>query len=86
MIRLRSFLGIILCLIIPKLIILAVHIGYKLGMSALLDNCALMEYGNLVTEFATEQAVADINCILITGNVVELGVGQDDTPGCCGFS
>ena len=50
--QLCCFISVILCLGIPKLIILAVHIGYKLGMSALLDDCALVEYCDLVAEFA----------------------------------
>ena len=54
--------------------VLAVFIGYELCMGALLDNCALVEYCDLVAEFATGQAVADIDCGLVTGDVIELCV------------
>ena len=43
-------------------------------MGSLLDHCALMEHGDLVTEFTAGQAVADIDGGFIAGDVFELGV------------
>ena len=53
----KILLRIILCLRIPKLIVFAVAIDKQIGMAALLDDCTLMEHGDLVTKFAGGQPV-----------------------------
>ena len=43
-------------------------------MGALLDDLAVVEHGDLITELAGGQPVADINCSLIARDLVELCV------------
>lgn len=49
---LPGFLGVILCLGVPEFVVLAVLIGYQLGMGSLLDDGTFVEYGNFVAELA----------------------------------
>ena len=53
----ENLLRIILCLCVPKLIVFAVAIDKQIGMAALLDDCTLVEHGDLVTKFAGGQSV-----------------------------
>ena len=48
----ENLLRITLCLCVPKLAVLAVASGKQIGMAALLDDCTLVEHGDLVTKFA----------------------------------
>ena len=54
--------------------VLTDFVGDQLGTGAVLDDAAFVEYGDLVAELATGQAVADVDRSLIAGNVIELGV------------
>ena len=44
---------------VPKLVVLAGFIGNQLVVTAKLNQMSLMEYGDLVTELAGGQAMAD---------------------------
>lgn len=58
----------------PELIVFAGDISHQFGVSALLNNSTLMEYGDLITELAGGQPVRDIDCSLISCNLIELAV------------
>lgn len=47
-----SLVDIILCLGVPEFMVFAGFICYQFGMGALLDDRAVMEYGDLIAEFA----------------------------------
>ena len=51
--HLCSFFCVVLSLGVPKLVVLAVHIGYQFCMGTVLDYATLMEHGDLVAELAT---------------------------------
>lgn len=66
--------GIILRLSIPELMILARFIRQQFLMSPLLDDLSLMKDGNLITELAGGETVADINGSLISHYIVKFTV------------
>lgn len=53
-------LRIILRLCVPERVVFAALIGEQFGVTALLNDRALVEHGDLVAEFAGGQAVGDI--------------------------
>ena len=69
-----SFLGIILRLGVPKLVVFSVGICQQFPMGANLNNLSLIKHSDLVTEAARGQSVADVYSSLIASNLVRLEV------------
>ena len=69
--RLNNIFFVILCLSIPKFKVFAAFIRKQVGMGALLNHAAAVKHGDLITEFAGGEAVADVNRSLITCNFIE---------------
>ena len=69
-----SFLGIILRLGVPKLVVFSVGICQQFPMGANLNNLSLIKHSDLVTEAARGQSVADVYSSLIANNLVRLEV------------
>lgn len=69
--RLNSIFFVILRLSIPKFKVFAAFIRKQVGMGALLNHSAAVKHGDLITEFAGGEAVADVNRSLITCNFIE---------------
>ena len=67
-------LRIILRLCVPERVVFAAPIGEQFGVTALLNDRALVEHGDLVAEFAGGQAVGDIDGSLIACDLIELAV------------
>ena len=63
-----------MCLRIPKFIILAVFVCYQFGVCALLDHSTLVEYSDFIAELAGGETMRDIDCGLVTDNLIELTV------------
>ena len=62
------------CNIVPehsKVQVFAAFIRKQVGMGALLNHAAAVKHGDLITEFAGGEAVADVNRSLITCNFIE---------------
>lgn len=58
----------------PEFIVFSGDISHQLRVGALLNNGALMEHGNFIAELTGGQPVGDIDCGLISGNLIELTV------------
>ena len=67
-------LRIILRRCVPERVVFAAPIGEQFGVTALLNDRALVEHGDLVAEFAGGQAVGDIDGSLIACDLIELAV------------
>ena len=72
--RRAASLRIILRLGVPERVVFAAPIGEQFGVTALLNDRALVEHGDLVAEFAGGQAMGDIDGGLITCDLIELTV------------
>ena len=65
---------IVLRLCVPELSVEAVLLGKQRGMGPLLDDAAILEHQNFVTEFAAGQPMADIDGGFVPGYFVEFFV------------
>ena len=65
---------VILCLGVPEFVVFAVYVCKQAVVGTLLDHAAFVEHGDLIAELAGRQAVTDVDCRLVTGDVIEFGV------------
>ena len=58
----------------PEFVVFADCVCKQAVVSALLDDSAFVEHGDLIAELAGRQAVADMDSCLVAGNIIELTV------------